>query len=72
MQHELTIRKVPAESVLFGPEICTRGHSVWVVYVGSRVIAVTATKVEAKRKVLQYEADLRTEAGRRKWGTGGG
>jgi len=55
MQHEPTIREVPAESVRFRPEICRRGHSVWIVNAGNRVIAVTATKEEAKRKAGRYK-----------------
>ena len=45
-----TLKKVPADSVPFGTDICTRGTSVWAAYSRNRLIAVGATKKEAEQK----------------------
>ena len=48
-----TIRKVPAASVPYGEDICTRGKHVWAVFRGDVVIAVAATKKEARMEELK-------------------
>lgn len=50
MQMKPTIRKQPAGSVLFGPEISRRGGYVYCAYDGDRLIAVAATAPEARCK----------------------
>ena len=48
MQYEPTIRKVDAASVPYGENICRRGRSVWAAYSGNKLVAVGATKAEAR------------------------
>lgn len=48
------VRKVPADSVPFGEDICRRGTSVWAGFDGDKVICVEATAVEARRKWRDY------------------
>jgi len=43
------IRKQPADSVPFGPDIARRGNAVYVAYDGERRVAVAATAGEARR-----------------------
>ena len=50
MQMKPTIRKQPAESVPYGPDISRRGGYVYCAYDGERLIAVAATAPEARRK----------------------
>lgn len=50
MQHKPTVKKVPADSVPYGTDICTRGNSVWAAYSGEELIAVGATAKEARAK----------------------
>jgi hypothetical protein len=50
MQWEPTIKKVPADSVPFGTDICTRGNSVWAAYSGDELVVVAATAKEARAK----------------------
>ena len=53
------IRKVPASSVPFGTDICVRGSSVWAVFDGDLLIAVTSTVIEARRKWRVYNVQKR-------------
>jgi len=50
MELNPTIRRVPADSVPYGPDICTRGSYVWGAYDGDRLVCVAATAPEARRK----------------------
>jgi hypothetical protein len=50
MQLKPTIRKQPADSVPYGPDISRRGGYVYCAYDGERLIAVAATAPEARRK----------------------
>lgn len=52
MQLKPTIRKVPADSVPFGEDICQRGNSVWAAYDGERLVCVAPTAKEAR---LRYQ-----------------
>jgi hypothetical protein len=45
-----TVRKVPADSVPYGPNISTHGNYVWCAYEGDEVIAVAPTAAEARGK----------------------
>jgi len=68
-----TIRKVSADSVLYGDAICTRGDHVWAAYDGEKLIAVGATADEARRNYRRaWAADLagRDRAGRPSGGRG--
>jgi hypothetical protein len=58
MQPVPTIRKVPADFVPFGADICTRGRSVWAAYDGDKLVVVAATAKEAR---LKYQAMWRAE-----------
>jgi hypothetical protein len=49
-QYQPTVKKVPAESVPYGTDICTRGNSVWAAYSGEELVVVAATKKEVLRK----------------------
>jgi hypothetical protein len=49
MQLKPTIRKQPADSVPYGPDITRRGGYVYCAYDGERLIAVAATAPEARR-----------------------
>jgi hypothetical protein len=49
------LRKVPADSVPYGDAICTRGHSVWAVYDGDRLVCVAATANEAREKYRRLQ-----------------
>lgn len=51
-----TVRKVPADSVPYGTDICTRGNSVWAAYDGDVVVAVAPTADEARKKWRTYRA----------------
>ena len=44
------IRKVPADSVPFGPETCTRGTHVWAAYVDAKLICIGATAKQARKR----------------------
>ena len=57
MQTYPTIRRVPADSVLYGRDICTRGDHVWAAYDGDRLVCVAATAPEARRKYRKALAD---------------
>ena len=47
-----TIRKVPADSVPYGPDICRVGKHVWAAYTLDGVlVAVGATRGEARNKL---------------------
>ena len=50
MQIKPRIVKQPADSVPFGENICTRGHSVWCAYDGDRLVCVGATSKEARER----------------------
>lgn len=46
----IVVRKVPADSVPFGPSITANGRTVWVAYEGERVVVVAPTADEACAK----------------------
>jgi hypothetical protein len=50
MQPKPIIKKQPAESVRYGPDISTTGKWVYCAYDGDRLVAVAATVKEAKRR----------------------
>lgn len=57
--HSPTVRKVPADSVPFGSDICRNGQgTVWVAMEGDRVVAVGATSAEVR---VKYREVLRRE-----------
>jgi hypothetical protein len=45
-----TCKKVPADTVPFGPDVCTRGEHVWAAYSGETLVCIAATKKEVLRK----------------------
>ena len=51
---ELSLRKVPANSVPFGESISRNGRSVWAAYHNDELIAVGATHDEARRKYRDW------------------
>jgi hypothetical protein len=53
-----TIRKQPADSVPYGPDISTTGKWVYVAYDGDVLVAVAATVREARRKYRDAQARL--------------
>lgn len=53
------VRKVRADSVPFGEDICRHGKHVWCAYDGDVLIAVTATADEARRKWRVYQVQKR-------------
>ena len=57
MQLTPTIRKVPADSVPYGPDIATHGNHVWAAYDDDRLVCVAATAPEARRKYRKALAD---------------
>ena len=61
------VRKVRADSVPFGTDICTRGNGVWAAYDGDVLIAVAATADEARKKwrVLMARRREREQAAKR-------
>jgi len=72
MEYKPTVKKVPAGSVPFGTDICTRGDHVWAAYSGDELIVVGATAKEARAKYARARAGklqasyLRTEGRRDK------
>lgn len=48
MQRTVTIRKVPADSVPYGEDICTHGKRVWAVFEDSKLVCVGATAKAAR------------------------
>jgi hypothetical protein len=45
-----TCKKVRADSVPFGTDVCTRGEHVWAAYSGETLVCIAATKKEVLRK----------------------
>lgn len=50
MESNPTCKKVRADSVLFGTDVCTRGEHVWAAYSGETLVCIAATKKEVLRK----------------------
>lgn len=57
MEQKPTIRKVPADSLPYGRDICTHGDHVWAAYDGERLVCVAGTAPEARRKYRKALAD---------------
>ena len=64
MQLKPTVKKIPADSVPYGRDICTRGDSVWAAYSEGVLICIGATADEARRKYRQAWASNLTAVGR--------
>jgi hypothetical protein len=45
-----TCKKVRADSVLFGTDVCRRGDHVWAAFSGETLVCIAATKKEVLRK----------------------
>jgi hypothetical protein len=50
MDYTPTCKKVPADTVPFGPDVCTRGEHVWAAYSGETLVCIATTKKEVLRK----------------------
>lgn len=73
MQLKPTIRKIPADSVLYGDVICTRGNYVRGAFDGDLLVAVGATVGEAKRGYRRVWAEgMTNRGGQADEGRGGG
>jgi hypothetical protein len=46
---EIIIKKVPADSVPYGEQVCTRGNSVWAAFDHDKFICCAATAEELRR-----------------------
>jgi hypothetical protein len=57
MQPKPTIRKVLADSVPYGRDICAHGNHVWAAYSDGVLVCVAATAPEARRKYRKALAD---------------
>jgi hypothetical protein len=53
---ELSLRKVPADSVPYGESISRNGRTVWAAYHSGKLIAVAATHDEARAKYGHWRA----------------
>jgi hypothetical protein len=60
---ELSIVKVPADSVPFGESISTNGRTVWAAYHDGELAAVGGTADEARRKWRVWRVRLRRAEG---------
>ena len=48
MQLKPTVRKIPADSVPYGRDICTRGSHVWAAYSDPVLVCIAATRKEVR------------------------
>ena len=62
VQLKPTIRRVPADSVPYGRDICTRGNHVWAAYDADRLVCVGATAKKVRE--LYYRVRLGDSYGR--------
>jgi hypothetical protein len=53
-----TCKKVRADSVPFGTDVCTRGEHVWAAYIGETLVCIAATKKEVLRKYQRVRQGL--------------
>ena len=52
------VRKVPASSVPYGPNISRNGQHVWIALEGERIVCVAATAKEARHKFKEIQHAL--------------
>ena len=50
-------RKVPADSVPYGSDICRVGKHVWAAYDGDRLVCVAATSAEVRLMYLEMKQE---------------
>lgn len=64
---DMSVRKVPADSVPYGDSISRNGDTVWTAYDGETLIAVAATadEVRDKYKAWWYARDAKQAAAKR-------
>jgi hypothetical protein len=58
---ELSLRKVPADSVPYGESISRNGHTVWAGFHGDQFVCCGATHDEARAKYIDW--DVRQKRG---------
>ena len=59
---ELSLRKVPADGVPYGVNVSSNGRTVWAAYHNGELVAVAATRDEARAKYRQWVMRMSMEA----------